>query len=313
MLSSAAVPRPLPDDVELTAGGLRLAGSTLWLDAERRRDLSFVSHAHRGSAFAHRRIIATEATVRLLRLRLKSRLPGALSTAYRRPFAVGRLTLELYPAGCALGSAQICATCGGRRIAYAGDLGLGPSLTAEPAQVVSCDALVLAGWPTAAATAPGELAEVDRFVDRILARGGTPIVICSRAAKCLEIIKHLADRGRAVRAREGLWRQALIHEQLGLVLPGAGPLLGAPRPGEVVVALPPVRRPSWWLESSTHDQLLLAPPQPAAGAEVTGYVRATRAGRVYTAGPAARELARALESAGVRARALIAPQQLALV
>ena len=105
-------------EVEFLEGGLRLRGTPLWFDARRKTDLAFVSHAHADHIGRHRRMIATEATLELLRLRLGARAAfDALPVPYRRPFTVGDVTLELFAAGHVLGSAQVrVLTRGGVRV-----------------------------------------------------------------------------------------------------------------------------------------------------------------------------------------------------
>src|SRR5262244_616099 len=129
--------------VELRQGGLHLTGTSLWLDARRKSELSFVSHAHSDHIARHERIIATSPTLRFMTHRLGS-LPAALPVPYNRPFVLGPLDVELLPAGHILGSAQIrVIRADGRRIVYTGDLNGTPSLTAEPLQLARCDTLIL--------------------------------------------------------------------------------------------------------------------------------------------------------------------------
>ncbi|HYX91607.1 MAG TPA: MBL fold metallo-hydrolase, partial [Myxococcaceae bacterium] len=129
--------------VELRKAGLHLSGTELWFDANRKSDLSFVSHAHADHIARHARVIATAATLRLMQHRL-GKLHGALPVPYRRPFDLGRLVLELLPAGHVLGSAQLRVIReDGTRIVYTGDINFTNALTAEPAEIADCDVLVI--------------------------------------------------------------------------------------------------------------------------------------------------------------------------
>src|SRR5580693_1722372 len=98
---------------------MHLSDSVLWFDAPKRQALSFVSHAHGDHIARHDRVIATDATTRLMVKRLGA-LPQALTCLYRPPFGVGPLRLGLFPAGHILGSAQILVIRNGRRIVYTG-------------------------------------------------------------------------------------------------------------------------------------------------------------------------------------------------
>ena len=135
--------RPL---VELHRGGVRVLDSGLHLDATRRVECAFVSHAHGDHLARHDRAIATPATLALMRHRLgepKRRKTEALPVQYRTPFGLGELTLELFPAGHVLGSAQLRVLRGGIALGYTGDFCLEPTHAAEPAEVVPCDFLVM--------------------------------------------------------------------------------------------------------------------------------------------------------------------------
>ncbi len=110
--------RRLP--IELSQGQLKVAVSGLFLDAHRKSACAFVSHAHGDHIARHERTIATEPTVALMRHRLGAKVKSeALPVGYRQPFGLGDLTLELFPAGHVLGSAQLRVTRGGVALGYA--------------------------------------------------------------------------------------------------------------------------------------------------------------------------------------------------
>src|SRR5512136_2867020 len=132
--------------IEMSAGELRVAGTSLQLDARRRAECAFVSHAHGDHLGRHDRAIATPATLALMRHRLgepKRRKTEALPAQYRVPFGLGELTLELFPAGHVLGSAQLRVLRNGIALGYTGDFCLEPTHAAEAAEVVPCDCLVM--------------------------------------------------------------------------------------------------------------------------------------------------------------------------
>ncbi len=192
--------------VEYRKAGLRLTGTPLWLDATRKAELSFVSHAHSDHIARHERVIATAATLRFMQHRLR-KVKNALPVPYNRPFELGPLVLELLPAGHVLGSAQLRATLAdGTRIVYTGDINTAPSLTAEPAQIAECDILIIEstfGHPRYA------FPSRERVFDKLanwcsdhLRNGVTPIVLGYALGKSQEAIAALSRRGlEAVRAR----------------------------------------------------------------------------------------------------------------
>ena len=75
-------------DVEYLQG-IHLVDSILWLDALRRAELCFVSHAHLDPIDPHRKVLTTEATAQLIGRRLGD--TQMLVTPYRRPFSLGEL------------------------------------------------------------------------------------------------------------------------------------------------------------------------------------------------------------------------------
>src|SRR5512140_1725623 len=172
--------------IELHRGALRVAGTALQLDAQRRADCAFVSHAHGDHIGRHDRTIATPATLALMNHRLgepkRARKAEHLPAGYRAPFGLGALTLELFPAGHVLGSAQLRVTLEDHRtLGYSGDLCTDTPHAAEPAEVMPCDVLVLEstfGLPRYVFPPKAEvLAAIRRFVDDALSDGETPALL----------------------------------------------------------------------------------------------------------------------------------------
>ena len=109
--------------IELHRGELRITGSSLHLDATRRVECAFVSHAHGDHIGRHDRTIATAATLALMRHRLgepKRRKTEACPPRSASPFGLGELTLELFAAGHVLGSAQLRVSRNGVALGYTG-------------------------------------------------------------------------------------------------------------------------------------------------------------------------------------------------
>jgi putative mRNA 3-end processing factor len=250
--------------VELRRGSLHLSGTPLWLDARRKSELSFVSHAHTDHIARHERVIATAATIRFLRHRL-GEVKGALPVPFGRPFELGPLVIELLPAGHVLGSAQIRVTRpDGTRIVYTGDLNLSPSLTAEPAQVAECDVLVMEstfGHPRFV-FAPKEetLARVESWVREQLERRVAPILLAYSLGKGQEALKFLTGRGFDVCGHPSVCDIAQLYFELGMPVGQVRRFGGKWRDGEVGVFPPHALR-----------QGALARVWPRATAVLTGW------------------------------------------
>jgi putative mRNA 3-end processing factor len=322
--------------IELSQGQLKVAGSALFLDAHRRSECAFVSHAHGDHIARHERTIATRATVALMRHRLGPKVKGeALPVEYRQPFGLADLTLELFPAGHVLGSAQLRVTRNGVALGYSGDLCLEPTLTAEAAEVMACDVLVLEstfGLPRYVFPPKEEvLAAVRGFVDGALAEGATPLLLGYALGKAQEILKYLSGLGYPCRVHPVVHAVNRVYESLGVALPGVS-VLGpeGPAAGEVVVAPPHLAR-SGALASVRNRRTAVLTGWAVDGRRgfrgadaafplsdhadfpsLLRYAKATGARRVLTVHGYARELASALRREGIRAEPLVEREQLEL-
>jgi putative mRNA 3-end processing factor len=327
--------RRLP--IELSKGQLKVSQSGLFLDAHRRAECAFVSHAHGDHIARHDRTIATRATVALMRHRLGAKVRGeSLAADYRKPFGLGELTLELFAAGHVLGSAQLRATRNGVALGYSGDLCLEPTLTAEPAEVMECDVLVLEstfGLPRYVFPAKEEvLGRIRTFVDDALSDGATPVLLGYALGKAQEILKFLGEAGYRCRAHPVVHALNKVYEAQGVPLPNVD-LLGpeGPLPGDVVVAPPHLARTSpilrirnrrtailtGWAVDGRHGfrgaDAAFPLSDHADYPSLVRYAKATGAARVLTIHGYARELAASLRKEGIRAEPLVEREQLELL
>jgi putative mRNA 3-end processing factor len=206
--------------VELRKGGMVLSGTPLWFDARRKSELSFVSHAHTDHIARHERVIATAATVRLMEHRLGP-IAAPLPVPYRRGFELGKLWIELFPAGHVLGSAQIRVTReDGKRIVYTGDLSLDKGLTSEHAELLECDTLVLEStfghprfkFPSRQAA----FDQVEHWAREKLGKGIHPIIYAYSLGKGQEAIKQLVTRGMKVCAHPKVFEVSQLYTELGM-------------------------------------------------------------------------------------------------
>ena len=328
--------RRLP--VELSKGQLKVAQSGLFLDAHRRSACAFVSHAHGDHIARHERTIATGATVALMRHRLGAKVKGeALSVDYRKPFGLGELTLELFPAGHVLGSAQLRATRSGVALGYSGDLCLEPTLTAEQAEVLECDVLVLEstfGLPRYVFPPKEEtLAAIRRFVDDALSDGVTPVLLGYAVGKAQEILAFLTRAGYRCRAHPVVHAVNRVYEAHGVALPGVRALdPDEPVAADEVVVAPPnlarspamrgVRRrrtaflSGWAVDGDRFFRNVDAAFPLSDHADfpsLVRYAKATGARRVFTVHGHAAPLAAALRREGIRAEPLEETRQLELL
>jgi putative mRNA 3-end processing factor len=327
--------------IELHRGELRVAGTALHLDAQRRAECAFVSHAHGDHIGRHDRTIATPVTLALMNHRLgepkRVRKAEQLPVAYREPFGLGPLTLELFPAGHVLGSAQLKVALEDRRtLGYSGDLCTDTPCAAEPSQVMACDVLVLEstfGLPRYVFPPKEEtLAAIRAFCDDALSDGVTPVLYAYALGKAQEILAHLAGAGYACRCHPVVHAINRIYQAHGVPLPGVRPLdAEGVAAGEVVVvpqqlgwspAMRPVRRrrtaalTGWAIDGDRMFKGVDAAFPLSDHCDYPSllrYARATGAGRVFTVHGFADELAAALCREGIRAQPLREGSQLELL
>jgi putative mRNA 3-end processing factor len=324
--------------LELSRGGMKVTGSPLHLDAHRRVECAFVSHAHGDHIARHDRTIATAATLALMKHRLgepKRRPAEALPAAFRAPFGLGDLTLELFPAGHVLGSAQLRVVRGGAALGYTGDLCTERTHAAEAAEVMACDVLVMEstfGHPRYVFPPKEEtLGAVRRFVDDALSDGATPVLLGYAVGKAQEILKHLADAGYRCAAHPVVHAVNGVYEAHGVAFPNVRALPPeGPAPGEVVVAPPHLSRSpamrgvrrrrtavltGWAVDGGRHFRADAAFPlsDHADFPSLVRYAKATGAARVFTVHGFADVLAAALRKEGIRAEPLREERQLELI
>lgn len=321
--------------VELRKQGLHLTGTPLWLDAHRKAELSFVSHAHSDHIARHERVIATSATLRFMTHRL-GKLPAALPAPYGRGFDLGKLYLELLPAGHILGSAQLRVTRDdGRRVVYTGDLNTVPSLTAEPHQVAECDTLVIEstfGHPRYIFPPKDQvLADIEAWVRGHLSRGVTPVLLGYPLGKSQEAMKYLTGKGLTICAHASIHDMTELYRECGMAIDGVRRFDGALQEGEVGFFPPRSARRSgldrirpkatavltgWAMDPGTAARYGADVAFPLSDhADFPGlvaYAKATGANEVLTHHGFARELADALKAEGIDARPVGTMQQLEL-
>ena len=322
-------------EVILTREGLRARSAPLWLDATRKTERSFVSHAHGDHIGRHVEAIGTAATLALMAHRLPTANTVRRAVEYGQKFSLGPLEVELLPAGHVLGSAQIRITARGHRTVYTGDLNTAPSRTAQAVEVAECDTLVIEstfGQPRYRFPPRAEVeARIAAFAQGALDEGATPVFYAYALGKAQEATRILGDQGFRVRVHPDAWRLCEIYLAHGVELPNAAVLADSPEAGEVIVAPPrardlralnrrgPVRScalTGWAIDSSARYRFRSDEALPLSDhADFEGlvaYAKATGASRVLTTHGSAAVLARELRARGVDAQALAPSAQLEL-
>ncbi|HUS68747.1 MAG TPA: hypothetical protein VMZ28_29630 [Kofleriaceae bacterium] len=189
-----------PDQAVVWRSGVHVAGTAIWCDARRARDLCFVSRADRVSASRHGQLIATAETLALLARAVRGAGGDSeLSVPPGRPFSLGTIRLELFRAGSAIGAASLWVDLGERRVVYAGAVNPAGGGLGGAADHRACDVLVLhAGYGDPRVSFP----PVDRAVDETaalvagaVAAGGAAILLVAGALEGLDVAHRLLGAG----------------------------------------------------------------------------------------------------------------------
>jgi len=293
----------------------------------------FASSADRVGRTGHGQLIATPLTLALL-----GSGDGNLAVPVRKRFTLGTLRLELIPSGRGLGAAalyvdgagMVAATNGrgargGHTVLYAGAVRTMAGGAGDPAEVRSCDALVV-GAPF------GEPHHVfpplARVIDQActwaraqLADDRRPVLFVDTVLDGLEVATRLAGAGIAVAAgrpiREAAARVAKVTALPAITTPGKEPRavvwLDADHAG-VLKALAGKRfatalASGRTVESEGGYDAAFAWAHAADRAQLLGWIESANARDVFLTGPCADAIAQVL---GPRARVIGPPRQMAL-
>jgi putative mRNA 3-end processing factor len=198
--------------------GIHLKGTDLWFDSQKKVQLSFISNANTNCIVSHEKIIATPQTIKLLEKRIKNSV--VLPCPFNHPFSLGRIQMEIIPAGYIPGSAQIVVEFDGKRIIYTGDFKLSPNETSEPIQIKKCDILIMKcryGLPKYVFPSPqGVVESITDFVENSLLSGKIPVLLVETLGEAQDIIKILGNKGHKLSLHSSIYRTVKIYEEFGI-------------------------------------------------------------------------------------------------
>ena len=283
--------------------GIHIKGTGLWLDARRKVDLCFVSHAHADHAVKHTCILATRETARLFEHRYGKAQFKILE--YNRPRRFNGVKVELFPSGHILGGAQILMEKGSVRIVYTGDFKLRRSFTARSAEVKKCDILIIEstfGRPHYVFPHPRQIhAQMIEFVEDAQTQGKTPIFLAYSLGKAQEAMKILSNRGYELSVHQRIYDIAKIYEVFGVKFKNYTLYQGENLDGRVLIIPPQSRRSriidsiprkrtailtGWAMDAGTRfysgTDAAIPLSDHADFSELTEYVKKAEPKRIYT-------------------------------
>ena len=204
--------------------GIFLPGCGVWLDAGRKQKFAVVTHAHSDHAAWHSEAVLTPATAALMAARLGKPRGHVHEMAYHQPFHFAAGQITLLPAGHVLGSAMALLETSGERLLYTGDFKLRQSLTAESAEVVRADTLILEttfGLPRYRMP-PAEtvMEEIIAFCEKALLEKHYPVLLAYSLGKAQELTARLAGSGLPIAVHPSIHKMSRVYEAFGVRLTG---------------------------------------------------------------------------------------------
>jgi DNA ligase-1 len=198
--------------------GVYLPDQDIWLDPWDQKPFAFVSHAHSDHIAAHNEIIVSEGTARLM----QARLPGQRHehiVPFQERTTIRGFEVMLLPAGHIFGSAQFFIQGDAGSLLYTGDFKLRRGRSAEPAQWINADTLVM---ETTYGLPRYRLPPTERVVEQIVAfcresleEGAVPVLLGYSLGKAQEILCSLSDADLTPMLHGSVFQMTRIYEQFG--------------------------------------------------------------------------------------------------
>jgi DNA ligase-1 len=215
--------------IEFQRGNLWLPELDLWLDPHEPRtgpEKVFISHAHSDHIEAHREVILSAPTAKLMQVRVPGkRLEHILAFGETSRFDNhGKsFDLTLLPAGHIFGSAMGLIETEGRSLLYTGDFKLRRGLSAESCEPRRADTLIMETtygrsryvFPPAEDVLKG----VIRFCREALDNDETAVLLGYSLGKSQELLCGLAEAGFPLMLHGAVFRLTQIYEQFGQCFP----------------------------------------------------------------------------------------------
>jgi putative mRNA 3-end processing factor len=234
--------------------GLYCIPGDFYIDPARPVDRAIVTHGHSDHARpGHARVLATEETLAIMRLRLRD---GAGLTQQTLPYGetlrMGEVAVRLEPAGHVLGSAQVAIDHRGRRAVISGDYKRASDPTCAPFELTPCDLFVTeATFALPVFThepAPSEIRKLLASVARNPERAH--LVGAYGLGKSQRVIRTLRDEGwdRPIYLHGAVAGCCALYEERGSRLGELRSVAGVPKgalKGEIVMAPPSALADRW--------------------------------------------------------------------
>ena len=227
--------------------GIYLPEADFWLDPLRVKPCAFISHAHSDHFARHHRILCSPATADVLYARYGQKT-ACDPIAFGQQIEHHGHSIELFPAGHALGSAQIRIErlSDGASLIYTGDFKRRSSLTCEPYEARTADTLIMEttfGLPKYRFPPIEDVrADVLRFCRETLAAGEIPVLLGYSFGKAQELLALLNGSGLEAMVHDSIRKLLPTFESHGFAFPPCHPFDATAVDGKVLVFPPTAER-----------------------------------------------------------------------
>ena len=336
------IPFPVPSfRIEFRAGNPFLPELGLWLDPHEPKtgaEKVFVSHAHSDHTAAHREVILSAATSRLMRARVPGeRLEHVLEFDQPTHFEHAGVSyqLRLLPAGHIFGSAMAFLQSGDSSLLFTGDFKLRRGLSAEPCEPRPSDVLIMEttyGRPQYVFPPTADVLEgIVRFCREALDNDETPVLLGYSLGKSQELLSSLGEAKLPLMLHGAIYNLTRIYEQFGQSFPPYERYEAGAARGKVLLCPPNVINSAmlrnlgktrtaiitgWAVDPNCRYRYQCDAAFPLSDhadfPDLLEMVKRVQPKLVYTLHGFAADFARTLRERGVEARALSQDEQLVL-
>lgn len=198
--------------------GVHLKDTPIWLDATKKKRLSFLSNPLSTSFVKHNKVITTPQTYKLLERKLTN--VNVLPCPYNHLFNLGDIEVEFMPSGFINGSSQILIYSNNKKILYTSDFNLDVLATSEPVEITQCDTLILKStygkkhyfFPSPEIA----IKAIIDFIDNCFEKDLVPVLLIESLGNSQELAKLLGDEGYRMYVHDSIYKNIKVYEEFGV-------------------------------------------------------------------------------------------------
>jgi Cft2 family RNA processing exonuclease len=222
---------------EIRDNTIFVSSAHLYLDALKKKEFGFISHAHIDHIANHKKILCTKVTADLISLRLKN--PKCHVLPFFQKIQINNAKITLLPAGHIFGSAQLFLETAAGTLLYTGDFKTKYARTAEKFFYQKCDVLIMEttfGMPHYLFPEREELEQnLLGLLRSKLHQGYIPVVFAYSLGKGQEALHIIGNSGIPLVVDYAILRYARIYEQNGIHFGGYEKLRKKDVQGKVIL------------------------------------------------------------------------------